>query len=218
MIIAYPQGAWDWFKIHHEKLKYPSRLPAHDYRYWIKQFQKEVLNRTLTFLFVEVRAEESKHQAQMIFSAHGNPKYFDMVELMVLSAPVIDGWNYTAFYPPVSPQDCLHHNYPTIVATLNDLYFSPLELVQESGRYNLQLYTSENIVNETEWNGAASQMMFNLLGEKIGGLYIRRVRVTSLLQVPIEFKNDLVPFSKLPSYIQLDSRSGLSINGMGLLK
>lgn len=210
-----PRLFWDWFIRHHEKYKYPSRLSHKEFLHWEKMMQKELFTLCFEQLFVEITCDEPANRAHMIISAHGNPKKFEKLELCIEAAPNIEGWEFEAFYPPMSAEACTRHNYPSVTTTPDELWFSPLQLVPDSGRYNVELYVKENVPVSWEIKGAATQMMFTLLGEKTGGLYVRKVAVSHLAELAPAVRETLLPMTKLPEYIKPDGRYGMSINLRG---
>jgi hypothetical protein len=215
MMICNPWLFWTWFNKHHEKYKYPSRLTGKERLHWDQLLQREVYTLCFEHLFAEVICDEPAGQARMIISAHGNPKKFEKLELCMEAAPQIEGWEFQAFYPPMPAEAGYRHNYPSITTMPDEIWFSPVELIPDSGRYNLELYVHENVPVSWEMKGAATQMMFNLLGEKIGGLYVRKVAVNHLAEVAPDIQQTLVPMTKLSEYIKPDDRLGMSIDSQG---
>jgi hypothetical protein len=218
MILINPQPFWDKFLLNQEKLKYPSRFTPEEYQRWHRGLTDDLRMRTLEFLFTEIIVDEQHHAARMIVSAHGNTKCFEAVELIILSAPVIEGWEFVAFYPPAPAASWARHNYPSITTRPEEMFFSPSELVPVAGRYNLVLYVPQNVSINTALTGAATQMMFNILGEKTGGLYIRKVILCSLAEVSQQTQQTLLPFTELPAHISLDGCSVLSVTKKGGIK
>lgn len=218
LFIANPDGFWEWFQKHLEKFKYPSRLSAKDYAYWNGELCSTLQSYSISTLFADVISDEPNNQARVIISAHGDARYFEMVELFVAGAPDMEGWEVVAFYPPMPAVDCIRHNYPSVTTTPDEIFFSPLQLGQVNGMYNLELYIDEKIPITWEVRGAASQIMYNLLGEKTGGLYIRKVSVSSLEAVLPGLRQSLLPMTQLSQYIQLDKRSVLVVNPVGKIK
>lgn len=218
MILINPQLFWDWFSLNQEKFKYPSRLTPKEHLHWQKELTEDIRSRSLEFLFTEITVDEYNHQARMIISAHGNIKCFEAVELFILSAPVIEGWEFVAFYPPATAAACARHNYPSVITKPEEIFFSPSELVPANGQYNLVLYVPQSVAVNKELKGAATQMMFNILGEKTGGLYIRKVAVSSIAKASPQLQQTLLPFTELPAHIPLDTRSGLVVNHKGAIK
>lgn len=218
MILINPQPFWDNFLLNQERFKYPSRLTPEEYRHWHNNLTDDLRMRSSEFLFTEITVDEQHHKARMIISAHGNTKCFEAVELMILSAPVIEGWEFVAFYPPAPAAAWARHNYPSITTRPEEMFFSPSELVPVAGRYNLVLYVPQNLPVNTALTGAATQMMFNILGEKTGGLYIRKVALCSFAEVSLQTQQTLLPFTELPAHIPVDGCSGLAVNGKGGIK
>ncbi|MBO9567154.1 MAG: hypothetical protein J7621_30555 [Niastella sp.] len=215
MMICNPWLFWNWFIKHHEKYKYPSKLTSKERLHWDKLLQREVYTLCFEHLFAEVICDEPASKARMIISAHGNPKKFEKLELCMEAAPHIEGWEFQAFYPPMPAEAGTRHNYPSVTTMPDEIWFSPVELIPDSGRYNIELYVHENVPVSWEIQGAATQMMFNLLGEKIGGLYVRKVSVSHLTEVARNIQQTLLPMTKLPEYIKPDDRLGMSIDPQG---
>jgi hypothetical protein len=206
---------WDWFNKHHEKYKYPSRLSPKELVQWDKKLHKELWSLCFEHLFADITCDERANQAHMIVSAHGKAKKFEKLELCMEAAPFIEGWKFQALYPPIPAEAGTRHNYPSVTTRPHELWFSPLELAPVSGKFNVALYVEENVPVSWEIKGAATQMMFNLLGEKVGGLYVRKVAVRYLKEVAGDIKQTLLPMTRLPEYIKPDGRFGMSINPQG---
>lgn len=206
-----PQAFWEWFGKNQEKFKYPSRLNREEYLYWDRKLHAHLQFFSLRHLFADIIVEEQSNTARMILSAHGNPKGFSEVELFIAGAPDLEGWEFVAFYPPMPAAACTRHNYPSVTTTPEEIFFSPLQLALVNNLYNLELYVDEKVTISWEVKGAATQMMYMLLGEKTGGLYIRKVSVSYLGEVLPQVRPTLLPMTKLPEYIQLDDRSGLVV-------
>lgn len=218
LTIANPPDFWKWFRKHQEKFKYPSRLTRKDDLHWNKKICSTLQSYSLSTLFVDLSVDEQNGHARMIISAHGDKQYFDMVELFVAAAPEMEGWEFVALYPPVPAGASIRHNYPSVTTTPAEIFFSPPQLAPVNGMYDLILYIDEKVPVNWEVKGAATQMMYNLLGEKTGGMYIRKVAVSSLEAALPELRQTFLPMTQLPEYIKLDNRSGLVVNPRGNIK
>jgi hypothetical protein len=207
MMFCNPRLFWEWFQKHHEKFKYPSRLKSQQLEYWEKEMHSEMLIFCLEQLFTDITCDEPNNRARMIISAHGKAKKFAKLELCAEAAPDIEGWEFIGYYPPMSAEDCMHHNYPSVTTTPAEFWFSPLQLLPVNDRYNLELYVDKKVEIDWEVKGAATQIMYGLLGERTGGLCVRKVTVSHLDAVLPALQQSLLPMTKLPEYIQADERS-----------
>ncbi len=215
MILIYPQRFWEWFVEHEQKFRYPSRLALLQQQHWDNELLESLNMASMKYLFAHVDANERNNTARMIISAHGKAALFETVELMVTAAPEIEGWEIVAFYPPMPAAMWTRHNYPSVTTGPEDIFFSPVQMVQVKGMYNLELYVDQKVNINWEVKGAVTQMMYAILGERMGGLYIRNVSVSDLETVSPGLLPGLLPMTKLPGYIQTDGRTTMSIDGQG---
>lgn len=215
MLLIYPQRFWEWFVEHELKFRYPSRLTQQQQQHWEKELLADLNLASLEYLFAHIDADEQNNTARMIISAHGKAALFETVELMVIAAPEMEGWEIGAFYPPLPEAMWTRHNYPSVTTGPENIFFSPVQMVQDKEKYDLALYVDQEVNINWEVKGAATQMMYAILGERIGGLYVRNVSVSHLETIAPELLPDLLPMTKLPEYIQEDGRTTMSVDGQG---
>ena len=154
---------WNWFAENREKYEaiHTDDLDSKDYL--IENFL-ETLHEYCEGLFFKIGGYPGK-KMELIITAEGNPEYFEKVEELVGSAPILEGWIVVAFKPPMEGDFIIE--YEGLELDSSEMYFLPLQNQENPDLIGIILAIPEYDPDDKErFLGAAYQMLDTIIGEK----------------------------------------------------
>jgi hypothetical protein len=90
---------WNWFQKNEIEI-FKALLIFENYDNTLDQFKSRVENISNKIGFIIKAADKSKTKFKIIFTAHGNPKLFNLVNQITEQAPALPNWETQAFVQP----------------------------------------------------------------------------------------------------------------------
>ncbi|HEY2583304.1 MAG TPA: hypothetical protein VGI43_15945 [Mucilaginibacter sp.] len=139
-------------------------------------------------------------EQELIITAEGNTDFFEQVEALLDSAPVINGWRFTAFIQPVESENTI--NYEGVELKRDDLWFMPLQSASNPKSIGIRVCAPNyDFLKENDWfKNAVYKMLDTVLGEKSFAIDINHVDYGQLPEKPEE--HGMIELAELPAYIK----------------
>jgi hypothetical protein len=167
---------WEWFKKHHHEFLEPHDKPKEDLDYWTKELDTLLhkYHKSLNFII-----DWENYLSTLIISVGGNRKLFKHVDDLIDEAPEIPGWKFNALMPPGRIDFVVDDLTKAAGVDPKEFRFSFLK--PKNNRFDIVVfhpsYTPENDIPIFE---LVDQIVFNMLGERTFGDYIKSIDVTHI--------------------------------------
>ena len=188
---------WKWFSENSSKYYFLNQIKD-------PSLKEKLLNNLLAHLqeynenlFFEIGGKPNGIQ-ELIISAGGNKKYFDLVEKLVAKAPNISNWEIKALKPAMGINFVT--SYEGIEIDPKNIWFLPLENENYPHSIGLRIcLLNYNAEHEELYLNASYQILDTILGEKSTALDIEHLEVGNLPLNPAD--EGLIKLSELPNYV-----------------
>jgi hypothetical protein len=189
---------WEWFREHCR-----SYLNIDDLEEDVKeQLLDELLEHLHQYcdqLYFEI-GETPAGKPELIVTAEGKTDFFNQVEYLVNSAPVIDDWLFTAFIQPLGGGNVI--KYEDVELKTDEMWFLPLENKSKPASIGIKVCMPDyDRAKESEWfEAAVYKVLDTVLGEKSFALDIDHVGYGKLPDEPAE--SGMIELAELPAYLK----------------
>ena len=188
---------WNWFKENNSAYLFLNTVDA-GIKQQLLDTMQEKLHLFCDGIFFEIGGSRDQDQ-ELIITAEGDVNYFAQVEELVNAAPQIPNWSFIAFIPPRDAD--FEIDYEGVKLNANDLYFDPMESVNEPGKLGVRVYIPNyEIVRNDKWlRPAVFKVLDTVLGEKSFASDVHFVEIAQLSDDPVG--DGFLHLSQLPKYI-----------------
>lgn len=196
---------WSWFIDNHTKLRALNTLNTKDkkhYLYWLNwhlHFYIPGIDLILIF------PNRKNKKTQMIFTANGNPDFFNSVEEVIKLAPQINDWKFIAFVQPIEDIDEIEAGLdkPYVFKDINlkasELKFMPFEY-EGTKKIDMIVYLKNFTVHCNNKN--LLQVVFIIMQDIIGEkLLFENINFVELAQMPETENIELIYLYDLQYYL-----------------
>jgi hypothetical protein len=186
---------WDWFKEHNE-----SYLSIdEDSKEQLLNDLQDHLHEYCDHLYFQVGGMPGEKQ-ELIITAEGDSDFFDEVETLVNSAPLIDNWTFIAFIQPEG--DLATTNFEDVELKPAEMWFLPLESASMPKSIGIRVCTPNyDIVKESKWfRSAVFKVLDTILGEKSFAVDIDHIDFDKVPERPEE--HGLIELAELLAFVK----------------
>jgi hypothetical protein len=150
-------------------------------------------------LYFEIGGIPGEKQ-ELIITAEGKVDFFEQVEFLINSAPVIDNWSFIAFIQPQGGENTI--NFEGVELKPAEIWFLPLQSASNPLSVGIRVCTSNfEQVKQNEWfKAAVYKTLDTVLGEKSFALDINHVDFGPLPSKPED--NGMIELAELPAYVK----------------
>lgn len=196
---------WNWFQDNNQTIKnLINETP---------KTQKQLyfwLNRHLGYYckeldFLIIFPKKEKEKAELIITANGNPNYFSQVTELIIRAPALRHWKFTAFIQPTENINKIIEGldepyiFQEITIKTSEIKFPPLNYDEQTKKLDITVYLKnfKLYCNTKTWEQAIYIIIQDLLGEK--SVY-QNINFVQLAQMPNNHE-ELIHLYELQFYI-----------------
>ncbi|HYH15652.1 MAG TPA: hypothetical protein VD794_10550 [Flavisolibacter sp.] len=189
---------WQWFKNHQSEYLQLDYLDDLKKEALLDKFLKQ-LHEYCDKLYFEIGGDPLKKERELIITAEGNTKYFDMVERLVDNAPGLSDWKVVAFKQPMGSSFVTE--YEGIILDPKKMWFLPLNNEKKPQLIGLRICIDNYDRNNADTiKEGVCQVLDTILGEKATSTEIDYLDVDDLSKYNID-KDGLIELIDLPEYI-----------------
>ena len=196
---------WNWFQDNNQIIKnLINETPPN---------QKQIcnwLNKQLGYYckeldFVIVIPKTINQKNKLIITANGNPEYFEQVVKLVINAPILRNWEFTAFIQPIANIEKIidglddPYVFQEITIKSSEIKFLPLDYDENSKKIDLIIYLKKYYILccTKTWQQVIYIILQDLLGEK--SLY-QNINFVQLAKMPKQTE-ELIELYELQYYL-----------------
>lgn len=189
---------WDWFEEHNKAYLFIDDVDE-DVKEQLLSDLQDHLHEYCDQLYFQVGGMHGEEQ-ELIITAEGNSDFFEQVEALVNSAPVIDNWKFVAFIQPADDLDTT--NFEGVELKPREIWFLPLESANMPKSIGIKVCTPNyDRAKESEWfKSAVFKVLDVILGEKSFATDIDHIDFGLLPGNPDE--QGMIELSELPAYVK----------------
>ena len=197
---------WNWFQKNEIEI-FKALLYFENYDNTLNQFKTRVEKISNKIGFIIKAADKSKTKFNIIFTAHGNPKLFNLVKQITEQAPQLPNWKFQAFIQPSEEiekyKQGLEDDYIFQDFSLkgNEVNFPIIDYNTTKKKLNIIIYINNyNYHFENEFLEEAIYIILeDVAGEKAAK---NNITLVQLAQLPNQPQN-LIKLYELQTYIDL---------------
>ncbi|AXY78095.1 hypothetical protein D3H65_30690 [Paraflavitalea soli] len=219
MRFSKPKQFWAWFQRNKESYEQLRTASSAETIYHMREMTMH-LNAYGRYINAEIywQSDKGREATVLVFTTYARPRDFRKVGRLVACAPQIPGWRFLELDPPRPIDFFLEEDYGHLNFDPFNLWFLPPDPVTALDKYNLDLYIDNYADLTPDHENAARAVVYNLLGEKVYGLKLRRIDLARVCDLPKEYRGDLVNLQQIPEYVQLQDTADYYIDQTGNLK
>jgi hypothetical protein len=146
---------------------------------------------------------------ELIITAEGDTFYFEEVNTLISTAPVMEDWEFIAFVPPRG--DAFEFGFEDVTLKASDIWFLPLRDLARPEIVAIKVCTPfYDRLKEYQWlRPAIYKILESVVGEKTFALDIQYVDIGELPPLPSE--EGMMQIAQLPKYIDWKKAAHLAM-------
>ena len=189
---------WKWFALNQTSYQHLDEKEYDEVEYLLNELLQQ-LHEYCDKLVFQIGGRQSDIK-ELVISAEGNVEYFSIVEELVLMAPRLKAWKFTALAPATELVSAIE--YDGLAIDPCQVWFSPIETREEPHLLGVCIYIDGFCDDEAQrYYNAAYVILESVLGERSTALDIHYMEVT--LPPNDLDKEDLFLVEALPAYIEM---------------
>ncbi len=216
MRFSKPKQFWLWFQRNKDTYHHLPACTKTEALYLMREMSMH-LQAYGRHINAELYWENTNGQVEIVFvfTTYGRARQFRKVERLVAAAPFIPGWRFLALDPPRPIDFFVDEDFDHLDFEPFELWFEPPEFYDHKDKCCLQVYADIYTPVTDEYSEAVTAAVYNVLGEKVYGLRIRRVEVYRLCELPPQERTTLINLQQAAQYIPISDHSDLYIDQFG---
>ncbi len=189
---------WNWFNEHNKSYLSLNEIDKDEKDQLLEDLQDH-LHEYCDQLYFQVGGNSGEEQ-ELIITAEGDKDFFEQVEVLVSSAPVIDNWKFVAFIQPSDDLDTT--NFEDVELKPSEMWFLPLESASRPKSIGIKICAPNyDAVKESKWfKSAVFKVLDTVLGEKSFAMDIDHVDFGLLPRNPEE--QGMIELTELPAFVK----------------
>lgn len=207
---------WKWFEQHAEEYR---DIYANDEKkigYLLDEINMH-LRACHKYLEAVVGVQEDTGEATLIITANGQARGFRQADRLVAKAPALANWKIQALQSPAEPGCLLDVFFPEVCIDPERLWFSVLYDGGPSSPKDIIVYSELYKPGVSAlFENAVRLVLYNILGERLFGLYIRKIYIANLSEDPD--MDWVMRLRELPAYIKPLLSDSFEITAAGELR